>query len=251
MKGSLPPGVASPNSRFATASPPFVPGYQMSRIAGTCSAAQPRSSGKDGHSSRAAPPAYRWPRRLRAAPAAGPRRREQRRDATSPIMSCHSPTTTTATSAPAGDIDERCNSTVSSKPSGSAAFVRSSASTGDGWRRHHDGRAPSVHGAPAPHRPPSPNALDHAHRLAQVDRVRTPTGRGGRARESASGPMTAIERRLPTSKRQQRPFVAQQHCRPFGHHSHDLAVRWIGEHFRSPLLIQHTARRTGPSAPSR
>ena len=46
MKGSLPPGETAPNSRFATAAPPCVPGYQTSRIAGTCSAAQRRSSGR-------------------------------------------------------------------------------------------------------------------------------------------------------------------------------------------------------------
>ena len=46
LTGSLPPGFTSPKRTSATALPPSVPGYQASRMAGTCSAAQRISSGR-------------------------------------------------------------------------------------------------------------------------------------------------------------------------------------------------------------
>ena len=52
LTGKWPDGLASPNSMSATPLPPWLPGYQASRMAGTCSAAQEISSGRPFTSTR-------------------------------------------------------------------------------------------------------------------------------------------------------------------------------------------------------
>ena len=118
LNGSFPPGETSPNSRFATAAPPCVPGYQMSRIAGTFSAAQRRSSGRPFMTSNT----VGVPVATTACSSSSwrPGSSSDDREAASPIMFCHSPATTTATSAPLARSTARRNSASSSKPAGSS-----------------------------------------------------------------------------------------------------------------------------------
>ena len=143
--------------------PPWVPGYQMSRIAGTFSAAQRRSSEAAVHHQqhdRCAGGRHGLEQGQAARPAA-----PDWTATASPIMFCHSPRTSTAASTSRARVTARSSSAASSKPAGSTGRCRPTCRTSRGRCAGRDGcpartrprrpdrPAPGCPAAPSPSRP--------------------------------------------------------------------------------------------------
>ncbi len=234
LNGSLPPGETSPKSRFATAVPPWVPGYQMSRMAGTLlrrPAQVERAAVEDQQHHRRAgrrrPPG--------AARAGAPGSSSEDREAASPIMFCHSPTTTTATSAACARSTARCSSASSSKPSGSTGRCRGTCRTS---RQDPLGR------------PDARRIVDHATRRRRGPRMPSSTVTvSSRSKSKHHGPNVSRlgvgeraddgDRRRPSRQiqRQEVALVAQQDRRSLGGDAGNLAVGRVAQHLAGPVLV--------------
>ena len=156
------------------------------------------------------------------------------REAASPIMFCHSPATTTATSAPRARSTARWNSASSSNPSGSSGVFPPNMSNIDGNTRCTTRHAAGVID---PHAVAGPgaDAVQHGDRLVEVE-VEDPRpegvalGVGQRPDDRDRAQAAGVER-------QQVALVAQQHRRPLRGDAGHLAVRGIGEHLAGAVLV--------------
>ena len=255
VNGSLPPGTASPKSRSATAAPPCVPGYQTSRIAGTCSAAQRRSSGRPFITSST----VGVPVATTACSSSSWRPGSSRddREAASPIMFCHSPSTTTATSASVGDLHRagelgvrveplrvlrrRCRRTCRTSTGTCAAPTGMPRAASRARRRRRGARMPST----------TVTVSSRSKSKTQGPMV----SRG----ESASGAEDRDGADAAGSSGRRSPSFRSSTADAPGGVPRDLAVRGIGEHARRPLLVdvrvveqpEAQLHRRGPGAPPR
>ena len=154
------------------------------------------------------------------------------RDAASPIMLCHSPATTTATSAASAMLTARRNSASASKPRGPPAGCGRTCRTS----RQTPAGPPGCQ-VPTPPAPgPRPCAgCRRARSPSRPGRSRTPRGRGCRG-ESASGPITATDRARRGSSGNRSPWLRS---RTAGCSAATRAtfVPRIGQHLAGAVLV--------------
>ena len=223
----------------------------MSRMAGTFSAAHLRSSGRPfiTSSTTGVPVSTTARRRSSWRPGSS----SEDRDAASPIMFCHSPSTTTATSAARAASTARCSSAASSKSAGSSGAFPPNMSNIDGNTRC-AGRTPGTYCTSTRVPDPAPDPFQHGDRLGEVE-VEAPRPEVSR-RESASGPMHRDRRRRRVVQRQQPALVAEQHRRSLGGGPGDLSVGLVAEHVTGALhvderVLEEARGESSPRAPER
>ena len=163
-------------------------------------------------------------------------------------MFCHSPTTTTATSAPRA----RSTARASSRRVVEALRLRRDVA-GEHVEHRREGAlapdGPPARSRPGPRRPTRARMPSSTVTVSSRSKSKHHGPSVSRC-ESASGPMHGDRLQRRRVERQQAALVAQQHRRSLGGHPRDLAVGRVGQHLARPGPRRRTARRTGPSAAS-